>query len=290
MPAPMPSLLGHAAAWLAAPGNQLAYAVRSTLRWRRGKVALPTEPMDSLLDHLPAAARADAVQRVRGLEQEFDLAALARQATRLVYAENLALIDRLEALRRAAGFEVGGSGAQPLAAVDVGCGVFQYAAGLQRWLRFAGTGAPREVVLLGVEIDGFGIYRDGSSRADHAAAHAALAGPGTRFQVADIRRLVLPPQDVVTMLFPFLSAYPLLRWGAPLHHLRPRAVLAAAVGALRPGGLLVVVNQTAAEGERLRALLAGQPVRCLGAVPFASELVPYAERTADRVGSCWLRC
>jgi SAM-dependent methyltransferase len=283
----MPSLLGHAAAWLRAPGNQLAYAVRSRLRRRRGHAVLPREPVADWCRELPAAARTAAAAAGARLRARFDLDALAAQSTRLVYAENLALLDRLEALRHAAdsaGWPVAGAA---VAAVDVGCGAFQYATALHRWLATAGSPGRRPVALLGVEIDGYGRYRDGATRADHAAAHAALAGGGTRFSVADFQDLELPPQDVVTLFYPFLSAYPLLRWGSPLHHLRPRSLLARAVAAVRPGGVLVVVNQTEAEHRRLLRGLADQPVRCLATVPFASALVPYAERTAGRVGTWW---
>ena len=283
----VPSLLQHSLALLRAPANQLAFAVRSRLRWSKGKVQLPHEDKVVPFPWLEGDAAREPVQCLRRLVAEFDLAALQQHSTRLVLAENVDLLLRLRDLVGDQPSPV--AGGATLAAVDVGCGLFQYATALQRGLARLGGGKPRRVVLRGVEIDGFGIYRDGHSRADHARAHAALAGDGVGFEVADFARLELPPQDVVTMFYPFLSAYPLLRWGSPLTHLGPRRLLQRAVAALRPGGWLLVASQTDAEFARLHELLATSPVRLVRKVPFAGRFVPYVDRTTDRVGSLWVR-
>lgn len=283
----VPSLLQHSLALLRAPANQLAFAVRSRLRWSKGPVQLPHEDKAVPLPWLEGAAAREAVRCLARLVADYDLAALQEHSTRLVLAENVDLLVRLRDLLGDLPSPV--AAGTTLAAIDVGCGLFQYATALQRGLARVGGGAPHRVLLRGVEIDGFGIYRDGHSRADHARAHAALAGGGVGFEVADFARLELPPQDVVTMFYPFLSAYPLLRWGSPLTHLGPRRLLQRAVAALRPGGWLLVASQTDAEFVRLRDLLRALPVRLVRQVRFAGRFVPYADRTLDRVGSLWVR-
>lgn len=279
------SLLQHALAWLRAPANEASFALRSTLRWRRGPVTLRGESMADLFAELAPAAAAAARRDADRLVADYDLVALSKAASRLVFAENLALLERLE--RLATAWPTAHPPCSPLRAIDVGCGNFAYATALHRWLRRLAGDAPVE--LAGIEVDGHGIYRDGHTRAEHMAAHAGLAGPGVRAVVGDFLGQDYRGLDVVTLLFPFLSVYPLLRWGLPLSRFRPRRLLRHAVGALRPGGLLVVANQTGQEAERLRALLQGLPVQLRAQVPFATALVPYAERTADRVGSLWER-
>ena len=147
-------------------------------------------------------------------------------------------------------------------------------------------------MLRGLELDAYGIYRDGHSRADHARARAQSAsvdGSLVQFEVADAAYARLPEQDVVSLFFPFLSAYACLSWGAPLSRLRPRRLLERAVHSLRPGGWLVVANQTPREYLRLTRLLAGLPVVRIGSGWFATDLLPDSERTQDQVGSLWRR-
>lgn len=252
----MPSLLRRCLAALRVPTNEVGFAVRSRLRWSRG------EPSTAVT------------------------------ANERILAANAALGRHLEALAGDLAMPCGDDGV--VRAIDVGCGDFHYAAALARWLASHGAAA-RDVALRGIEVDGFGIYRDGHSRADHARAHAAhaatrSAGGGTvRFEVADFTRIRLPEQDVVSLFYPFLSAYPTLRWGLPLSRLRPRRLVARAVATVRPGGWLVVANQTAMEFTRLGELLAEQPVDLLRQVSFATDLGSFAAQTAGRVGSLWRR-
>ncbi|MBX3463726.1 MAG: hypothetical protein KF830_11175 [Planctomycetes bacterium] len=280
----MPAWWRSCAALLRAPANELAFALRAGFAWSRGAAVLPHEPKPGP-GREPVAGSDGATERMR----RYDLAALWARSTQAVFAKNLALLANLE--RLTAGVDLG-LGPDAVRALDAGSGDFHYATALQRFLSRHGAQRPRAVELLGCEIDGHGIYRDGHSRADHARAHAALADepPGAvRYAVADAARLTLPPQDVVTLFFPFLTVYPLLQWGLPLSRWRPRRLLRRLVAALRPGGWLLVANQTAAEYERLGALLADLPMVRERAVPFASELVPEPERTVGQIGSLWRR-
>ncbi|MGE3175559.1 MAG: hypothetical protein AB7O97_23245 [Planctomycetota bacterium] len=283
----MATLVDRSLALLRAPGNALGYCLRRHLRWSRGDAALPHEPKDYGFGWLEPADRPRAAARAQELRRRYDLDELWSRSTALCWAENLALLDGLERLLGATALPLGPDGVRRV--TDVGCGVFQYATALQRFCRGAGAAGASRVVLRGVEVDGHGVYRDGHSRADHARAHAALAGDDVRFEVADFCGMRLPAQDVVTLLYPFLTRYALLRWGLPLALFRPRELLARAAATLRPGGLLVVANQTAAEFVRLCELLRPLPLQLQGTAPFASELVPYADRTRDRAASFWLR-
>lgn len=275
----MASAIVRALALLSAPGN----AVRFSLRQRRspaGVARLPNERKDTLFSHLRSPDRAVARLREQELCDHYELARLHGASSAMHYAENVALLDLLE--RTGVPLATGGA----LRAVDVGAGPFQYATALQRFLVRGRTGP---VALTGVEIDGNGRYRDGTTRAAHGRAHAALAGPGVEYRVDDFTCMSLPELDFVSMLFPFLTAYPLLRWGLPLRVLQPRRLLERAADRLRSGGVLLVVNQTGAEFDRLRLLMRGLPLRLEHASSWQTTLVPYAERTADRIGSWWRR-
>lgn len=289
----MPSLLQAALGVLRAPANEIAFALRSRLRWSRGPVALANEDKADVFAFLPPAERASALAAAQQRRRWPELARLADRSSCTTWLDSLARLDGLDRLVGDRLVPAGDDGV--VRALDVGCGDFRYATAMAAWLARQGLrsgAAPRRAVLRGIELDGHGVYRDGHARADHARAHAELAssnGAEVRFEVADFARRVWPEQDVVTLFFPFLTAHACLQWGAPLSRLRPRRLLARAVASVRPGGWLLVVDQTAAEHARLTALLAGHPVEPVATASFASVRVPWAERTADQVASLWRR-
>lgn len=290
----MPSVLQQGAALLRAPATELGFVLRSILRWSRGRpggFAQPGQVSGQPFDWAAPAHREALCQRVAVLAQQFDLAALL-QGEPAATCRNLARLEQLAAL--AGGLELPCGPDGMVRAADFGCGDFHYAPALQQWLSRHGAAGPagRRVVLRGLELDGYGIYRDGHSRADHGCAWAAAASVGgsqVRFEVADAARCRLPEQDCVSLFFPFLTSYACLKWGAPLSRLRPRRLLERAVHTLRPGGWLVVVNQTRSEHLRLTRLLAGLPVVRIARRPFATDLVEHRGATAGQVGSVWLR-
>lgn len=283
----VPGILQQSVAWMRAPAIEVGFLVRSLLAWSRGVPRWAAEPGRDF-EGGRAVAPAAAV-RVARLRQRYDLTAALRTMSPALAAANLARLEQLERLAGDLAVPCGPDGAVRCA--DLGCGDFHYAPALQQWLS-RHAGGERRVVLRGIELDGHGIYRDGHSRADHGRARAAQAsvdGSVVRYEVADATAVRLPEQDVVSLFFPFVSAYACLRWGAPVSRLRPRRMLERAVASLRPGGWLMVANQTAAEFARTRDLLRGLPVVRIARRRFASDLVPDAERTRGQVGSLWLR-
>lgn len=276
----MPSALARSLVLLRAPGNALGFLARRRVRWSRGTATLANEDKAGLFD-------GPYVVRERELRERYDLAALLANSTRLHYAENLALLDGLERLLGAETLPIGPEGS--LRALDVGSGAFVYATALQRFLARGGSGPERTVHLRGLEVDGHGVYRDGHSRADHARAHARLAGAHVSYEVGDVLAADPGVRDVVTCFYPFLTRHALLAWGLPLRLFRPQELLAQLVRAVRPGGLLVIANQTREEYATLCAELAALPVERVAEAALATDLVPYAARTRDRVGSAWRR-
>ena len=67
---------------------------------------------------------------------------------------------------------------------DVGCASFWYAAALEAFFR------PR--ALVGVEVEGYRLFKDGHTRSDHAAGYVGQR-PNARFVVADYRTIGSPP-------------------------------------------------------------------------------------------------
>lgn len=272
-----------ALSFLKVPVNAVAFRVRRALAFRRGPPEIGNEPKDDLFDHAAPALRADLEARERALVAAYDLGPLRARSTCDVYRDNLWVLDLLD--RHVTPALLGALGEAPrVRAVDVGSKDFRYAFALARWLRHAAATSPREVALDGVEVDGHPIYEDGRSRADHAEAFArAVDLAEVRYRVADFLAAPERDLDVVFLFFPFVLRYALVRWGLPLGFFAPERLLAHAARALRPGGLLVIVNHTHEERDRQRALLDAEPaLEWLHTDPVESALVDYFADVPER--------
>jgi SAM-dependent methyltransferase len=240
-----------------APWNALTFALRRRRLARRRPFAVTNEPKESLFAHLSAdeAARAWALEGA--------LQRLESEPERLVPHAQVA----------------------ELRAMDVGSKDFRYAFALARWVEHVGQ---RPVHLVGVEIDGAGVYRSGHTRADRADAYCRQAGLRVRFEVADFLAFDSPPVHVLTAFFPFVLPYQLAAWGLPLAHFAPERFAARYRELLVPGGLLVVANHTAEESARTRELLAEGFVH-VRSVPMRTTLVTYADETDERTLHLFVR-
>ena len=144
--------------------------------------------------------------------------------------------------------------APPVGAVlcDVGSASFWYAASLQAFFR------PQRLV--GVEVEGHRLFRDGRTRIDYAAGYLARL-PNAQFVVADYSRYA-EPADLITSWFPFLTPAAILAWRLPLSLLAPERLFRRIQHNLSPGGLFFMVNHGSAEAalaERLCVAAGLQP-------------------------------
>ena len=122
---------------------------------------------------------------------------------------------------------------------DAGSAGFRYAAALDAFFR---PGA-----LVGIEVEGHRLLRDGRSRIDHARGYIAPF-PHARYIVSDYAAFD-EPADVVTMFYPFVTVAPLLAWRLPLKVFEPGAWFARAARNLAKDGLLVVVSHGDTEAD-----------------------------------------
>ncbi len=243
--------------WLHTIRNALDYPIRRLLHWRRRGKRFRNEPKDRLFDHLTPEERPAAERTAARLLAQYHLDALYADSSCFNYQVNLFYLELLE---RALD-ELDVPLPDPLVAVDIGPSHWFYVQALYGLLRWWRAPAGREVVLRGFEIDPWRVYRDLYSRHDHAMAHIR-AQPGVEYLTCGFR-----PEpngyDLVLMPFPFVFIADHLRWGLPRALFDPPALLAGAWSSVRPGGVLVIVNQGEAEHRQQRAWLEAQemPVR-----------------------------
>lgn len=259
--------------------DALRFSLRNAVAFRRGVPQLSNESKAELFDYLPSDEGARALRRERELCTRYRLDPLRERSTRFDYRENLYVLDVLERIvgRRPLTATKGGS----FRVVDVGSKNFCYAFALERYFS-ARSNRPSRLELLGVELDGYVVYRDLRSRVDYAEAYAAQTGnPNVRFVVADFVELVAPPFDVATMFFPFVTRLAQESWGLPGRFFSPERMFRKAAQ-LTPGGHLLVVSQTAEERDETARLGALAGLEVLDTQPARCKLVHYHEATEDR--------
>jgi hypothetical protein len=148
---------------------------------------------------------------------------------------------------------------------DVGCASFWYAAALHAFFR------PQR--LIGIEIEGHRLFRDGRARIDYAAGYVAdLAN--TEFVVADYAAFH-QPADIITAWFPFVTSGAILAWRLPLSLLKPESLFSRITGNLNPDGLFVMVNHGPAEAAIAAACCAAAGLRCHGQWAHSGPLSAY---------------
>jgi SAM-dependent methyltransferase len=218
------------------------YGISERLRWSRG--AFEETPAREL-----SALGSENAERIAALRRryqvQFELQMNA--ATSMRNYEYLDLLDR--------GWRESGMN-RPEGGVlcDIGCASFWYAATLQSFFRPAR--------LVGVEIEGYRLFRGGHSRSDYAAGYLARM-PTAQFVVADYSRRE-EPADMITAWFPFLTPSALLAWRLPLSLLAPEKLFRQIKRNLRPQGLFFMVNHGEAE-----AALANEWCDAAGLAPAA---------------------
>jgi SAM-dependent methyltransferase len=197
-----------------------SYGVSERLRWSRG--AIEETPAREL-----CAVNHEQSERIAALRERYQVQ-FELQMNAATSADNYEYLDMLD--RGWSASKVG----RPAGGVlcDVGCASFRYAAALQTFFR------PDRMV--GVEVEGYRLFRDGHSRIDHAAGYL-LRVPAAEFVVADYTAYEAAA-DVITLWFPFLTPAALLAWRLPLKLLAPARLFRQIQHNLNPNGLLVVVN------------------------------------------------
>jgi SAM-dependent methyltransferase len=249
--------------------NSADYSLRQWFRWQRRGLRIRNEPKDRLFARLPEGPRQVAESVAARLLADYHLQTLYNNSRAETYRENLFYLEMLERAVATAR----PPWPQTIRAADIGPSSWFYVHALHALLQWWECPSGRRVNLSGYEADAYRVYVDFHSRFDHAQAH--LQGlNGVRYLPEPFARQPAA-FDFVTMLFPFVSAKDHLQWGLPRALFAPDQLLADAWHSLKPGGLLVIVNQGEDEHQAEREMLAAAGIKPLAAFRHASTLYQY---------------
>jgi hypothetical protein len=245
---PGPSVIQRLRSWR----HAFWFGISRRIRWSRG--AFRETPAREL------SLQPEAAQRVARLKSRYGVQFEQRLAPRssTINYEYLDLLD-------CAWAQQGRSVPQGAVLCDVGSASFSYAAALHAFFR------PRQ--LIGVEIEGHRLFRDGRARIDYAAGYVADL-PNTEFRVADYAALNLPA-DIITAWFPFVTESAILAWRLPLSLLNPDALFSSVRRNLSRDGLFFMVNHGAREAELAQKCCVAAGLTCTGQFLHAGPLSGY---------------
>jgi hypothetical protein len=208
------------------------YGISERLRWSRG--AYEETPAREL-----SALGSEKAERIAALRDRYQVQ-FELQMNAATSLRNYEYLDLLDRGWREAGMD------RPQGGVlcDIGCASFWYAATLQNFFR------PGRLV--GVDVEGYRLFRNGHTRSDYAAGYLARI-PTAHFVVADYSCLE-EPADVITAWFPFLTPTALLAWRLPLSLLAPEKLFRQIKHNLGAQGLFFMVNHGHVESVLAQSL------------------------------------
>ena len=239
------------------------YGVSERIRWSRGAF-LETPARELCTVNFEQSERITALRDRYQVQFELRMSS----ATSVNNYEYLDLLDRAWQ-----NFGIG----RPAGGVlfDVGCASFWYAATLQTFFR------PDRMV--GMDVEGHRLFRDGRTRIDYAAGYLAEL-PSARFVVGDYTT-TQEPADVITAWFPFLTPAAILAWRLPLELLAPERLFRQIRRNLRPDGLYFMANHGAKEAAIAEGLCIATDLRCVAR--WSEPGVLSRRRPLPPVLSCW---
>jgi SAM-dependent methyltransferase len=243
--------------------NGFWFGVSRRVRWSRGMHR--ERPAGELRDLGPEEA--ERVSALRGRYQVRFEHTLSRRSSTINY-EYLDILDR-------AWEHWGRDPPRGGLVCDVGCASFWYAAALHAFFR------PER--LIGVEIEGHRLFRDGRARIDYAAGYVADV-PNAEFVVADYASF-RQPADTITAWFPFLTSTAILAWRLPLSLLKPEPLFASIKHNLKADGLFIMVNHGSSEAQLASDRCSAAGLRPLGRWQHTGPLSLY--RSAPPILSWW---
>ncbi len=254
---------------LAAVQNSIEYPLRQLIKWRSGVPHFENESKQDLFAHLPEKEQDEASQVAERLLKSLHLQHLYENSSAQNYRVNLFYTEMLARGLSEAGPHI------PLTvhAADIGTSDWFYVQALYAVLKWWNCSSGRAVRLIGYEADAYRVCSHLFSRYD--LAHGHMRGLEGVQYIPCLFTQQSSTYDVITMLFPFVFLGDHLGWGLPLRRFKPVELLRHAWESVKPGGVLLIVNQGEAEHKDQREMLLAENIRPAAAFRHASLLYQY---------------
>jgi hypothetical protein len=245
--------------------NELDFALRNKIRWNRPVSLRKSVSVSSIL----ANCNAELNSSTRELVQTYHLDEIQLPFHRDLVEVNLYYLDLFIHAFENLPFDF----PNPLTAVDVGPSDWFYLPALASFLNYYRCEQGRELHITGYEIDPYRVYRDFHAR-HNIAEQRINAFKHIQYYLKPFEGRT-NMNDLVFQCFPFLFLRDHLSWGLPKRLFDPEKLLNDAVESLKQNGILLIINQGAAENQLQRSLLIDRGLQIITDFRFNSEFKQY---------------
>jgi SAM-dependent methyltransferase len=254
---------------IASVKNAIGHSLRQLIKRKKGIPLIPNESKQELFSHLPLNERKQADATAGQLFSDFHLSDLYENSSADNYRQNLFYLEMLERAFSEADVQI----TQDIVAADIGPSDWFYVKVLHAAHKWWNSLSGRAVWLTGYEADAFRVYPNGFSRYDFAQSY--IQGLEKVQYIPNKFSRQAEKYDLITMLFPFVFIKDHLKWGLPLRRFNPIKLLRDVLDSLKPGGVLIIVNQGEAEHLVQQDMLLSENIRPAAAFQHTSQLYRY---------------
>jgi SAM-dependent methyltransferase len=249
--------------------NSIGHSLRQLIKRKKGIPLIPNESKQELFAHLPLNERKQADATAGKLFSDFHLNELYENSSADNYRQNLFYLEMLERAFSEADIKIPHS----INAADIGPSDWFYVKALYAALKWWNNSEGREVQLTGYEADAFRVYPNGFSRYDFAQSY--IQGLEEVRYIPEKFTQQAEKYDLITMLFPFVFIKDHLKWGLPSRRFNPIKLLKDILHSLKPGGVLIIVNQGEPEHHAQKDMLLSENISPSVAFQHPSQLYHY---------------
>lgn len=261
--------------------NNISFKIRNYFKWRRGCPELRNEGKNNLFDFLSCQQQVLTQKLADKYYDEFELANLYKQSSRIDYRDNLYLIHQLNLLFDLSQFDESYPSPRIL---DIGCKNWHYVFGLHQFFKKRLT-ENNQLNLFGVEVDSFIIYSDFYSRADYAEAYLKqISLSKSHYFTEDFLTLKIESLDIITIFYPFLALDNQINWGLPIKFYKPESIFEQIKHLLKSQGILIAFTHTLEEAHNLEIILEKLSFEILAKNRLKPEFISYGKDTLNRTG------
>lgn len=250
--------------------NELDYPLRKRLSFRSSPVFNSQPEVKNVLDSYPVEDRKRIEEIITRLNNQYHFLYFSTSHTLNEIRENYYYLSMLDEAFQRSDLIL----AESIEAADIGPSSWFYVHALSAALGWFGQSTQRNFHLSGFEIDAYRLYSDFHTRKDHALGNmkglSGIVYLDHGFEEATCA------YDVITLFFPFVFEKDHLEWGLPQRLFEPGELLKAAWNSLRPGGLLLIVNQGFNEHQKELSLMKDLNIPICTAFQVEPLLYSYA--------------